>query len=96
MIDDYQELLRILKRLDTVIQTQFPAYTQNSCIYIYLPGEHTFIDSSTTYYEDIDPESLDYYCKYINSDKRHFWVPTSKIDIYALNLMDRYAKNKII
>ena len=27
MIDDYQELLRILKRLDTVIQTQFPAYT---------------------------------------------------------------------
>ena len=94
MIDDYQELLRILKRLDTVIQTQFPAYTQNSCIYIYLPGEHTFIDSSTTYYEDIDPESLDYYCKYINSDKRHFWVPTSKIDIYALNLMDRYAKKQ--
>lgn len=55
--------------------------------YVYLPRHRLLLDSKTTFYENINPEYLDFVS---GSRKNRSWSITKAVDFYTLNQIDRH------
>ena len=62
--------------------------------YLYLPASNVLIDSRTTYYDNVNPENLDFVRR---NPGENTWFTARAVDFYTINgIENRYGESKLL
>ena len=62
--------------------------------YVYLPNQNLLMDSRTTYYEDVNPENIDFLAR---GPGEPVWFTTRALDFYTISgIENRYGYTKLL